>query len=54
MTSIHGKSDKETAGDIKISSYTVKDHIKNLLGKLQVGAVTESVTVAIQRGIIAL
>lgn len=50
----HGKSNKEIACDLKISDYTVKDHIKNILGKLQVAARTEAVTVALQRGIIEL
>ncbi len=49
-----GRSNKEIAGSLKISDYTVKDHIKNILGKLQVAARTEAVTVALQRGIIEL
>lgn len=49
-----GRSNKEIADSLKISDYTVKDHIKNILGKLQVAARTEAVTVALQRGIIQL
>lgn len=49
-----GSSNKEIANALKISDYTVKDHIKNILGKLQVAARTEAVTVALQRGIIEL
>lgn len=50
----HGRSNKEIASALEISDYTVKDHIKNILGKLQVAARTEAVTVALQRGIIEL
>lgn len=50
----HGRSNKEIASALDISDYTVKDHIKNILGKLQVAARTEAVTVALQRGIIEL
>ncbi|MBC2607085.1 response regulator [Pelagicoccus albus] len=50
----HGKSNKEIASQLQISDYTVKDHIKNILGKMQVAARTEAVTVAIQRGIIEI
>lgn len=49
-----GRSNKEIASFLNISDYTVKDHIKNILGKLQVAARTEAVTVALQRGIIQL
>ncbi|MBK1878482.1 response regulator [Pelagicoccus mobilis] len=50
----HGRSNKEIANSLNISDYTVKDHIKNILGKLQVAARTEAVTVALQRGIIEI
>jgi len=49
-----GRSNKEIADVLKISDYTVKDHLKNILGKLHVADRTEAVTVALQRGIIHL
>lgn len=49
-----GLANKEIADVLKITSHTVKDHLKNILGKLQVADRTEAVTVAIQRGIIHL
>jgi DNA-binding NarL/FixJ family response regulator len=39
---------------LKITEHTVKDHLKNILGKLRVADRTEAVTVALQRGIIQL
>jgi DNA-binding NarL/FixJ family response regulator len=49
-----GRANKEIADILKISEYTVKDHLKNILGKLQVADRTEAVTAALQRGIIHL
>jgi len=49
-----GLANKEIAAVLNISEYTVKDHLKNILGKLQVADRTEAVTTAIQRGIIHL
>lgn len=49
-----GLANKEIAQVLGITEYTVKDHIKNILGKLRVADRTEAVTAAIQRGIIHL
>jgi DNA-binding NarL/FixJ family response regulator len=49
-----GLANKEIADILKISEYTVKDHLKNILAKLHVSDRTEAVTTAIQRGIIHL
>jgi len=49
-----GLANKEIASILNITEYTTKDHLKNILGKLQVADRTEAVTAAIQRGIIHL
>lgn len=49
-----GYANKEIAQHLSISEYTVKDHLKSILGKLHVAARTEAVTAAVQRGIIEL
>lgn len=49
-----GRANKEIARELSISENTVKDHLKNILGKLHVSARTEAVTAAAQRGIIEL
>lgn len=49
-----GRANKEIASQLAISENTVKDHLKNILGKLHVAARTEAVTAAVQRGIIEL
>jgi DNA-binding NarL/FixJ family response regulator len=49
-----GLSNKEIADVLRISDYTAKDHIKNLMAKLRVADRTEAVTAAIHRGIIHL
>jgi DNA-binding NarL/FixJ family response regulator len=49
-----GLANKEIADTLHITEYTVKDHLKNILGKLRVADRTEAVTTAIQRGIIHL
>jgi len=47
-----GLANKQIASALEISEHTVKDHLKNILGKLRVADRTEAVTAAIQRGII--
>jgi DNA-binding NarL/FixJ family response regulator len=49
-----GLANKEIGDVLKITEHTVKDHLKNILGKLHVADRTEAVTVALQRGIIQL
>jgi|SRR5712671_697103 len=49
-----GLANKEIGDVLKISTHTVKDHLKSILGKLRVADRTEAVTVAVQRGIIQL
>jgi DNA-binding NarL/FixJ family response regulator len=51
---VKGLANKEIADVLNITEYTVKDHLKNILGKLRVADRTEAVTAAIQRGIIHL
>jgi DNA-binding NarL/FixJ family response regulator len=47
-----GLANKEIAGILNITDYTVKDHLKSILGKLRAADRTEAVTTAIQRVII--
>lgn len=49
-----GRANKEIADALRITEYTVKDHLKSILGKLRVADRTEAVTAALQRGIIQL
>jgi DNA-binding NarL/FixJ family response regulator len=49
-----GHANKGIAAALLISENTVKDHLKNILGKLQVAARTEAVTAALPRGIIEI
>jgi DNA-binding NarL/FixJ family response regulator len=49
-----GLANKEIGEALKITEHTVKDHLKNILGKLRVADRTEAVTVSLQRGIIQL
>lgn len=49
-----GLANKQIAEVLQITEYTVKDHVKNILGKLRVADRTEAVTAALQRGIIHL
>jgi DNA-binding NarL/FixJ family response regulator len=49
-----GQANKRIGDVLRITENTVKDHLKNILGKLRVADRTEAVTVAVQRGIIQL
>jgi len=49
-----GKSNKEIADQLLISTYTVQVHLRNIFGKLGVSSRTEAVTYALRRGWIAL
>ncbi len=49
-----GLANKQIAGTLGITEYTVKDHLKNILAKLRVADRTEAVSVSVQRGIIHL
>ncbi len=49
-----GKSNKEIAGSLFISEHTVKTHIANIFGKLEVNNRAEAITRAIQKGIITV
>jgi DNA-binding NarL/FixJ family response regulator len=49
-----GLANKEIAGTLNITEYTVKDHLKNVMAKLRAADRTEAVMKAIQRGIIHL
>jgi DNA-binding NarL/FixJ family response regulator len=50
----NGLANKEIGDVLQISPNTVKDHLKNIMGKLRVADRTEAVTAALQRGIIRL
>ncbi|WP_221029425.1 response regulator [Actomonas aquatica] len=49
-----GLANKEIAATLGITENTVKDHLKHILGKLQVAGRTEAVTAAVQRGLLEL
>jgi len=49
-----GEANKQIASILGVSEETVKTHVRNILGKLQVRDRTEAVTVALRRGIIRL
>lgn len=50
----NGSSNKEIAAALGVAENTVKNHIKNIMEKLQVSDRTEAVTVALRRGVINL
>ena len=48
----HGRSNKEIAAELVISEYTVKNHLRNILGKLHVRNRVEAATVALKEGLV--
>jgi len=51
---VQGLANKQIAYSLSIAEHTVKNHVKNILGKLDAQDRTQAATVAIQRGIIHL
>ena len=51
---VGGLANKQIAYQLNIAEHTVKNHVKNILGKLGVADRTQAATAAIQRGIIHL
>lgn len=51
---VHGKSNREIAEDLVITEKTVKNHITNLLSKLQVQDRTQAAVYALRHGLVAL
>lgn len=51
---VAGHSNKEIAFELNISENTVKTHIKNIFGKLDVSDRTSAATVAIKRGLVRI
>jgi two-component system NarL family response regulator len=51
---VRGKSNKDIAAALAISEHTVKNHINNILGKLDVTDRAQAAIVALQRGIVYL
>ena len=51
---VKGKSNKQIGYVLGIAEHTVKNHVKNILDKLNVDDRTQAATAAIQRGIIHL
>ena len=47
-----GKANKLIASDLRISEYTVKNHVKNILSKLSASDRTDAAMIAIRRGFI--
>jgi two-component system, NarL family, response regulator len=50
----HGESNREIGAALGLAENTVKNHIKNIMLKLEAADRTEAVTVALRRGIIGL
>jgi len=51
---VKGLANKQIAYTLNIAEHTVKNHVKNILGKLNVSDRTQAATAAIQRGVIHL
>lgn len=51
---VNGKSKQEISAALEISEGTIKFHINNILGKLQVRDRTQAVIVALKRGLVRL
>ena len=51
---VKGHGNKQIAYELNIAEHTVKNHVKNILAKLDVDDRTQAATAAIQRGIIHL
>ena len=51
---VRGFSNRQISAELAIAEYTVKNHVKNILGKLGVEDRTQAATTALQRGIIHL
>ncbi len=51
---VNGFGNKQIAWELQIAEHTVKNHVKSILGKLNVDDRTQAATAAIQRGIIHL
>jgi DNA-binding CsgD family transcriptional regulator len=49
-----GLGNKEIAGELGISTHTVKYHLASLLARLSVHSRTEAVTVALRKGLVPL
>lgn len=47
-----GLTNKEIAHAVQVSPFTVRNHVRHIIAKLEVGGRTEAATVAIQQGIL--
>ena len=47
-----GLTNKEIGRAIQVSHFTVRNHVRHIIAKLEVGGRTEATTVAIQQGIL--